>query len=90
MHLATKILAPLIGILSATPAAAWQVFLLVPTPDHAQVVSIPPKPQQLIRALGAGPIEQSELRFVQPCGRGGEAKILDSRGRVVGVRICPP
>jgi hypothetical protein len=89
MYLATKIAAALIGILSTTQAAAWQVFLLVPTTDHAQVVSIPPKSQQLIRVLGTAQ-SNPELRFVQPCGRGGEAKILDSSGRVVGVRICPP
>lgn len=90
----TLITAAVMCIMATAQAQAWTGYILVPTPNGAQAIGVAtPQQQTLDRAQAwqnlIDPRTQgTEARIVQPCGRGGEAKILDSQGRVVGVRIC--
>ena len=94
MNTPTKIIAALTFTLATISAQAWTGYVLVPTPMGAQAVGIPTPQSTITDQISAWSAvirtpQHAELRVVQPCGQGGEAKIFDSSGRTVGVRICP-
>ena len=91
----TLITAAVMFTLATAQAQAWTGYILVPTPNGAQVIGVPAPQQGITDQISAwqnllDPRTQgTAARIVQACGRGGEAKIFDTQGRVVGVRICP-
>lgn len=95
MNTLTRLTATLAAALAATTAQAWTGYILVPTPTGAQVIGQPAPQQQITDQITAWQnlidpgSSGAEARIVESCGRGGEAKIFDTQGRVVGVRICP-
>jgi len=94
MNSLTKITAALSIAVSATAAQAWTGYVIVPAPNGAQAVGAATPQSTITDQISAWSTvirtpQRAELRIVQPCGQGGEAKIFDSSGRTVGVRVCP-
>ena len=94
MNTPTKIITALTFTLATATAQAWTGYVLVPTPNGAQALGAATPQSTITDQISAWSAvintpQRSELRVVQPCGQGGEAKIFDSSGRTVGVRICP-
>lgn len=90
-----KIIPVLLAILMSTQIQASGFFILVPTAQGVQTLGHH-APQQSLegslrawRHLGEARSSPPEMRWQQPCRGGGEAKIFNAQGQVVGVRICP-